>query len=177
MELVILPDTFVLGAVGPDSYALTLHFAVYKLALVHGVVGPRHHSISGDRVIFHISFIDFSGVCKIILTLAVEESIQKVALIAVVVKFEFAFSSFLALDELTLISCAIKVPSFDTMSVIFVVLDLSLVDSTLRINEDTETICSTVNPLSLDDISVRMGQPPLAIKLHILELALVYGSI
>ena len=177
MEIVVFPDALIPGSIGPNFDSLALHFAIYKLSLVHGVVGPCHHTLAGDSIVFELTLINLRSFSKIILASTMEKSINEISFIAIFIKFKLSFTSFLSFDELSLISCAIEVPGLDTVPMIFIVLDLPLVDGTFLINEYAEAICLSINPLSLDDITVAVRQSSFAIELHICKLALVNAAV
>jgi hypothetical protein len=91
-------------------YSLAVHFAFLKFTLISAEVGPLHYSSSLELVFDKLPNVDFSAIGKVILTLAMELTLDKVSLVCWSLEFEFTFPCFLTLLEISLVLYAVEVP-------------------------------------------------------------------
>ena len=183
MSFVFTKITVVYVSVSIVSYTPSMHLAVSELALILAEVRPLHYSLALKLIFNKLAYIYFSTVCKVILSIAMELALDKIAFISGSLEFEFSLACLLTLLEVSLISDAIKVPELETSPVLHVVSPLSGVQASIIIAESALAMSLAILPLALIHIAVGMRHPAHAMEKTVLGLSLVlrfirkdYGS-
>ena len=176
--LVCSPTSDVLVAIWPYESSLSVFLSVLKITIVLSAIVPLLQTSS-----FHVSHPEFSliylfKICEVVLAMALELPVDKVAVVvASVLPLKLASSVLLPLVELAGILGFPVVPALLTKTVLLIVEPLPGVSSAIGINECAHPICHVVGPLTLVYVAISMRHPSLARAPPVLEHALVLRSI
>lgn len=81
MLQVILPIADVAVSVNEMLRTFSMHLTLEEIALVPGFIRPYHCTFAFHIIILEFALVQFSGVCKKVLSISMELSVNKVALI------------------------------------------------------------------------------------------------
>ena len=181
MLAVVAPGSDVLGAVSPDEGSFSVLLAVFEVSLIASSIVPELNSATLNCSQSKFALIDFVYICKIVLALTLELSIDEFAfIVAAVCPFEAATTVLLALVELTHIpsATAIVAPYFLTLSMLSIHQPLSRVANSLAsIIENSMTCGFVFRPLPHINILVCLSHLAPSREETVSELPLVLGTV
>jgi len=177
MLLVIFPLTYVSISVAKVLGPSSVQLANFEVALISWFVGPDHDALAVHVIQFEIAFVELAGIREVILPVAVELTIDEVAIVVASFEFEAAVARLLAVDEHASVLDFIIAPGFTPVAMLLVVHPLALVHGAVSINEYTIAIGFPVQPLTLVDVVVWMSHASFSAENLIFGHALISGSI
>jgi len=175
--LVFKPVAIVDVSIGIVSHSTTVGFAILELTLVSALIWVNHHSCSLDLIFDELSVVDLARIGKVVLTLPVELSVNKITLIGASFELELSLSGFLSLGEVTSVLDLIVVPDLCSFALLKVVNPLTIIEAAFGVDKCAHSMCLSINPLSLVDVSVGVCHSSLTVEETSLGLSLVHGSI
>ena len=173
MGPILEEHAFIDVAVCVTSLSCSLHFTIHKLSFVFAQVGPSHYTIAMKLVFKKLPYVYFSCVCKIIFAVPMELSLNEITFVGATLEFEFPFAGFLPIIEISLVLYGVVVPQLYSMAMLQIILPFAIVQTSFIITEHASTICFTVCPLSLINVSICMDHSSISVKHAILCLSLV----
>jgi len=161
---IISPLPYILVTIRKQLGAFTLHLAILKVTFESRLVGPYHHTFAVHIVILKFSFVQFARICEVILSEAMELTIEKFAFIVSTLKLESTCSRLFAFLEVAHIFDLVVVPAFCAVTILEIFFPFALVHGAISIDENSVTICFSILPFSLVDVSISMSHSSLAVK-------------
>jgi len=79
-------------SVGIVSDSFSLHLAVNEFTFVPALIWPDHETVTLHGVIHKLSLVDLTGVCEVILSLAMKLPVDEVTIICATLEFESSLS-------------------------------------------------------------------------------------
>jgi len=156
---------------------VAVHFSVFELTVVARLIWPNHYTVSMHIIVAEISLINFTRISKIIFSFSVEFSIYKIAIIIASIKFKSSSSSFFTFRKLSCIPYLSFVPSFSSHAMLLIIFPLPLIHRAFYINKYSMSICFSILPVTLVNITIGMCHSTLSIKNFIFSDSLVNRSI
>lgn len=111
----------------PSLGTSSLHLSTFEFSFIDGLVRPHHLSFTLHVVVFELSFVKAARVSEVVLSDAMELTINEITFVVATFKLEPAFTGLLALDEVTCKLDLVIVPGFSTESMLLIVLPLAFV--------------------------------------------------
>jgi hypothetical protein len=175
IHLVILECANISISISEYLGALSFDQAILELSFVSSLVWPHHNSKTVNAIFGKVSFVNLSGVGKVILTFTLKLSFYEVTLVIAAIEVESTLSCLLAIDEVTSIALGTHVPSLGTLTTLLVIEPLAFIERrALGIHENTVSVGFAVFPLTLIDVAVGMGHSTLTVNLLIGSEALIH---
>lgn len=110
MLQIIFPIADVPVAVGEVFGAFSVHFSIFEVTFVPGLIWPDEGSFALHIVVLEFSFVEFARVCKVVLSISVELTVDEVSIVVASFEFEAAMARLLSVDELAGVFYFIIVP-------------------------------------------------------------------
>ena len=181
MLLVVAPGADVLGAVSPNEGPFSILLSVLEVTLVTTSVVPGLNAPALDTAKTEFTLIYLVHICKIVLALALELSIDELALVvAAVSPFEASLALLFALKEVPLVARAstIFAPDLLAEAMLSVVQPLACISYSLNSVKEGALPCRLVClPEAHVDIAVRLGHLAPALEHSVAEHSLISGAI
>jgi hypothetical protein len=180
MLTVISPATNVHGAVCPSESTFTVLFTILEVTFIASAVIPGFYSAAFDGTKAELAIIDFVNICKIVLAMSLELTVNEFALIvAAIGPFKAALALFLALVELANIaSTATVIPCLLSYSMLRIIEPFTSVAHALRCVEESTTASRLiVAPLTDVNVTTCLNHLSTAMELPIAEHPFVFRSI
>lgn len=177
MLKVISPVTYVSIAVRKMLGALTMYFACEEISLIPGFVWPYENALAVHVVIFKITLIELTRICKVILPIPIKLPVNKIAFIVASFKLEPSVARFFPIDELSGIFDFIIVPALATVPMLLVVEPFPLIHGPIGVNKYPIAVCFAHSPVTLVDVRVCVSHSALTVEKSIFGHSLVSRTI
>lgn len=111
----------------PDLGTSSFHLSIFKFSVVYGLVRPSHLAFALHVVVLELAFVEAAGVGEVVLSEAMELTIDEISFVIASFELEPALSGLLAFDEVAGKLDFVVVPRLGAEAVLLIVLPLALV--------------------------------------------------
>jgi len=127
MLYIVLPLSNKPIAACPDLSTSSFHLSAFEFAFIDGLVGPCHLAFALHIIVLKRALVESAGVSEVVLSEAMELTIDEIALVIASFELEPALTSLLALYKVAGKLDFVVVPGLSAEAMLLIILPLSLV--------------------------------------------------